>query len=81
MAQVEPDWNDPCAALAALKPAYYQAMAGGVILEVRFGTEWTKYSPANFDKLEALILRLEASCAKAKGERPKRFAFRLGAYR
>lgn len=75
------NWEDPCAVLAWLRPAYYRMLAGGSEVEVRFGEEWVKYGQGNSSECASLILRLEGECAKKQGRAPRRFAARLGAYR
>ena len=76
-----PSADSPCELAAYLKQQYYALLAGGNPISIRFADREVKYSTGNLDVMQAEILRLEALCAKAQGDKPRRYAFRLGAFR
>jgi gpW len=82
MPTLDPDWSDPCAVLAWLRPRYYALAAGGQTVLVRYGEREVRYAPGNpgdADKLAALIRQLEADCAVKQGARTgRRRAFTFG---
>lgn len=65
---------DPCVALAALRPAYMQMMAGGTEAEIRFRDRTTKFMPGDIKQLGMLINSLESQCAAQSGRPARRFA-------
>lgn len=74
----DPDWTDPCAVLAWLRPQYYQVIAGGSVTVIRHGDEWTHFGPSDIKALENLMRTLENECAVAQGLRAKRRAITAG---
>jgi hypothetical protein len=79
MATPDPDWNDPCAVLAWITPQYYRVATGRGVIEVRHGEATTRYGQADVDKLDALMLRLRAECARLNPlSRKRRRAFIAG---
>jgi hypothetical protein len=69
---------DPCAALAALRPAYMRLSVGGQVTEITFRDRTTKFSAGDFSALGAIIAQLESECAAKQGRRPRRFAITAG---
>ena len=63
----DPDWNDPCAVLAWLKPQYYGVLAGAGEIRIAYAGRDTTYGQANITELRALKLQLEDECARASG--------------
>jgi hypothetical protein len=63
----DPNWSDPCAILAWLRPQYYRIAAGLQTTKVRFrhgdGEREVMFSQGNLKSLEELMSRLEADCA------------------
>ncbi len=72
------DWDDPCAALVALRPVYFRLMSGAVVEEVKHKGKTVRYSAANLRALGREIARLESACAARTGARPPRHAIRFG---
>lgn len=78
MATPDPDWTDPCAVLAWLRPQYYKAMAGGHVISVRHGDTQTTFDQSNLPQLASLMRQLESDCAKKQGTSARRRAFTAG---
>jgi hypothetical protein len=68
----------PCEALAALKDAQLQLVAGQAVASCRFGDQEIRFSRSNETELRLLIARLSAECDHARGV--KRSA-RIGPHR
>ena len=68
------DYSDPCALLAALRPAYYRLLAGDAEQEIE-GTDRrrVRFQQTDTKGLAAVIRDLEGQCA-AKSGRRRRFA-------
>lgn len=76
---VDPDWTDPCAVAAWLRPQYYALVSGGTATRIVYAGRDTTYAPTDSDKLLALIRNLESECAAKTGARTgRRRAFRAG---
>jgi hypothetical protein len=81
------DENDPCAAAAALRNAYYNLIAGQASMIVTFkagssGVERSvTFHKAHPDRLLTVIRGFEEKCALAQGGRPRRFAIGAGGVR
>ena len=81
------DWTNPCARHVALTAAYYQLLAGGTEIKVRFRTDGTEeevhYAQANLSTLRSEMERAGRECAEASGTPVprRRFAIRAGARR
>lgn len=78
------DYSDPCAVLTAIRPAYYQLVAGQAAQSVTFtagnGTQkMVTFHRADLSRLSSLISTLEQQCAAASGRR-RRFAVRTGGH-
>lgn len=69
MADPDPDWSNPCAVLAWLRPKYYLAISGGTAVSVKYGGREIEYSSRfnNLPQLETLLRKLERDCAVASG--------------
>lgn len=63
----DPDWEDPCAVLAWLRPQYYKVVAGSHVVQVRHGDTFTAFSDVNSTQLGNLMRQLEADCRVASG--------------
>lgn len=75
----DPDWTDPCARAAYLRPLYYKLLAEGGVVRVRAGSRETQYQPADADKLAALLAAAESECAAKQGlTTGRRRAIRFG---
>jgi hypothetical protein len=62
-----PDWTDPCAVLAWLRPQYYAVASGTAEVEIDYAGRRTKYSMASITRLDALMRELESACARKQG--------------
>lgn len=75
----DPDWTDPCAVTAWLRPQYYALATGGQATRIVYAGRDTTYTPADADKLLALLRTKESECAAKTGTRVgRRRAFRAG---
>lgn len=63
----DPDWTDPCAVLAWLRPQYYKVVAGLATVTTQHGDTTLTFGQANKDGLATLMRQLESECAKAQG--------------
>jgi hypothetical protein len=68
-----PDYDDACAMLEVLKPAYYSLLGGTLAQEVEFragnGTvRRTKFTATNIAALRNEIANLETKCAAQSGK-------------
>ncbi len=61
--------NEQCAALPALRAAYYSLMAGGQTQQVRDGDRWQSFHPGNVRELKTEIRRLEIMCDPVQSRR------------
>jgi len=75
MAVADPDWTDPCAVLAWLRPQVYKVAVGLQVVTLRHGDTTTTFSQANKADLTALLRQLESECAAAQGLTTRRRAF------
>lgn len=68
------DYSDPCALLAALRPAYYKLIAGEADFEIE-GTDRrrVRFAQTDLKALAAVIRDLEVQCGARTGQR-RRFA-------
>ncbi|HRD76833.1 MAG TPA: hypothetical protein PK264_13010 [Hyphomicrobiaceae bacterium] len=68
------DYDDPCALLTKLRPAYYRLLAGDAEEEIE-GTDRrrVRFQRSDLKGLAAVIADLEAKCAAKSGKR-RRFA-------
>lgn len=69
---------DPCAALAALRPAYMKLRVEGGVQRVTFRDRTVEMSKPDMASLGALIAQLESQCAAKSGRGPSRFAITAG---
>lgn len=75
----DPDWTDPCAVAAWLRPQYYALVTGGAATRIVYAGRDTTYTPANADALLALLRTKESECAAKTGAPTlRRRAFRAG---
>jgi len=65
----DPDWDDPCAVAAWLKPQIYKVGLGSVTVSVRHGDEKVDYGPGNYQALIQLYQDAVSECAKKNGSR------------
>lgn len=63
----DPDWNDPCAVAAWLKPQLYGVAAGTVVVDVRDGDKRVAYGQGNYPALIALYRDAVSQCARKTG--------------
>jgi hypothetical protein len=65
------DADDPCALLAALRPAYLQMLAGEKVVSTSHenSTVQMAVSAANLTQLRPIIRQLQAECAAKAGTR------------
>jgi hypothetical protein len=85
----EVDWDDPCARAKALKAAYFERLAGGSSMRVRFraGDNEQEFQSAHAGASLAELKRAwwdaEDECRASQGlsPRPRRFAIRAGSRR
>lgn len=76
------DFDDPCAVLTAIRPAYYRLVAGQGAQSASFTagngtTEMVSFQKTDLGRLSTLVANLETACRRSKGER-SRFAVRAG---
>ena len=62
------NWADPCEAVALLRPAYFQLLAGAAAASTRFENREVRFAASDIEKLRNEIGRLEAACAAKRGE-------------
>ena len=74
------DWSDPCAALSALRAAYYELIGGSSVARVELPDRTVEYAKTDLNALQTEISRLEGECHKVTTGRPRRFAI-TGGYR
>jgi hypothetical protein len=75
----DPDWTDPCAVAAWLRPQYYALVTGGSATRIVYAGRDTTYTGANADQLLALLRAKESECAAKLGAKiGRRRAFRAG---
>lgn len=75
----DPDWTDPCAVLAWLRPQFYKVSAGMQEIRVVYAGHDTTYNAASAEKLGDLMRRLESECATKQGATTgRRRAFKFG---
>lgn len=67
----DPNWEDPCAVLAWLRPQYYRVAAGLQKVQIRHGDKAQAFGQADIGKLDALMARLERQCAAQSRPRPR----------
>lgn len=63
----DPDWNDPCAVAAWLKPQLHQVAVGAQVVMFRHDLVQTTYSQANYQALLSLYRGAVSECAKKTG--------------
>lgn len=68
----DPDWTDPCAVLAWLRPQYYRVAGGLQEVKIVYGGRETQYGIASLEKLDGVIARLESQCAALEGRTKRR---------
>lgn len=76
----DPDWTDPCAVLAWLRPLRFKIKAGLQEIRVAYKGRDIQFSQANIDALDAFYREVERDCAAKQGD-PRTFrrrAFRFG---
>lgn len=61
------DYDDPCALLAVLRPAYYQLLAGQRVVETQHGETRSRFEQGDVTALKALIADLTSQCQAANG--------------
>lgn len=77
------DYDDPCAVLAALRPAYYRLVAGSMRETVEFQagngqTRRVTFTRTNIAALRAEVARMEIRCKAAQTGKTPRFAVQGG---
>lgn len=63
----DPDWDDPCAVAAWLKPQLYSVATGGGVVDIRHGDERVSYSQGNYQGLLSLYRSAVSDCARKSG--------------
>jgi hypothetical protein len=63
----DPDWNDPCAIAAWLKPQLHLVAAGQAKAEIRYGDRWVTFSQGNYSALLSLYNDAVSQCARKNG--------------
>jgi len=74
----DPDWTDPCAVLAWLRPQYFKAMAGLATVTLTHGDTTVTYGQANKRELQAFFRELQSQCDAAQGVKTHRRRAILG---
>lgn len=73
------DYDDPCALLAALRPARMRLIAGSAVTEVRQSDgRMMKLEKGDLDALGRLVAQLEDECRVKQGLRRQRHAATAG---
>lgn len=72
---------DPCAALAALRPAYMRMVAGETTQKVTFRDRDAWFHKGDINALRALIEQMESECAAKNGVTIRRRMAITGGYR
>lgn len=70
---------DPCAALAAIRPAYIRMRVERSVQRVTFRDRTVEYHANQLQELGELIAQLESECAAKQGRARIRFAITAGA--
>jgi hypothetical protein len=70
---------DPCAALAAIRPAYMRMRVERSVQRVTFRDRTVEYHANQMQELGALVTQLESECAAKQGRARTRFAITAGA--
>jgi hypothetical protein len=65
----DPDWNDPCAVAAWIKPQLYKVAAGVAVVDIRSDGNRVAYSQGNYPALVALYQQAVSECAKKNGSK------------
>ena len=83
MAENVVDYDDPCALLALMRPAYYALLGGSKAETVKFSsangqTREVTYARTNITALRAEVRQLESACTAKSSGRSRRFAIRAG---
>lgn len=64
----DPDWADPCAFAAWLRPLVAKLAVGQGVVRVRSGANReTQYGPADLKAAQTLLAQKEAECAAKNG--------------
>jgi hypothetical protein len=63
----DPDWTDPCAVLAWMRPQFYKVQAGLQEIRILYAGNDTHYGLANLPALQSLMRQLESECAAKQG--------------
>ena len=74
------DFDDPCAVLKVLRPAYYRLVGSGQAAEVQFAERRVRFTKQELSEIRAVISELEDQCAAKTGKR-KRSAIHAGTRR
>lgn len=65
----DPDWDDPCAVAAWIKPQLHTVAAGTGVVDIRSGDNRISYGVGNYQSLLALYRNAVSECAKKNGSR------------
>ncbi len=63
----DPDWNDPCAIAAWLKPQLHMVATGQAVVQTKYNDQFVAFSQANYSALLALYNDAVSQCAKKNG--------------
>ncbi|WEK04555.1 MAG: hypothetical protein P0Y65_20660 [Candidatus Devosia phytovorans] len=74
------DTDDPCAVASALRVARLQIATGGGVVVTRFGDDEVRFSSANLDRIDRLIVDYDGQCAVKNGKPRIRRAARRFTY-
>ena len=70
---------DPCAALAAIRPAYMKLRVEKGVQRVTFRDRTVEYFESDLNDLAQLVAQLESECAAKSGRQRPRTAITAGA--
>ena len=70
---------DPVGQVVFLQYIYSERLAGRSVTEIRFADRVTRYSLPTLTEIRAELLYWQQVAAATTGERPRRYAMRLGA--
>jgi len=68
----DPDWTDPCAILAWLRPQYYKIVAGAKVIRTQHENSSVTFSEINSKNVAAVFRQLEDACARSQGLKGRR---------
>lgn len=69
---------DPCAAAAALRPAYMRLISGASEQKITFRDRDVWFHKGDIPSMRSMLAQLESECAAKNGQPGRRFAITAG---